>query len=106
LQIPCRRARYQRLCANDPEKVFSERYGQSASLGATRRASATGAAVNGVIGSCAGMTSPIASLASGLTTGIARSASVRPSLAVSRAGILEARNAAPFGGPAEVLFPR
>ena len=52
-----------------------------------RRASATSAAVKVVMGSRAGATKPIVWVASGSVIGIARSTSVRPSDAASRAGI-------------------
>ena len=50
-------------------------------------ASATSAAVSGVIGSRAGTTRPMVCTASGSTIGMARMVAVRPSVSASRAGI-------------------
>ena len=59
----------------------------SSSCGASRCASATSAAVSGVIGSRDGTTRPIVCTASGSTMGMARIVSVRPSVSASFAGM-------------------
>jgi hypothetical protein len=57
---------------------------RSASSGASRCASATSAAVNGVMGARAGTTRPMVCTASGSTMGMARMVSVRPSVSEHR----------------------